>query len=37
VAMAPPPAAPPAPVVDQIITIRGTDRKVETVSIKNNE
>jgi len=38
VAMAPPPAAPPpAPVVDQIVTIRGTDRKVETVSIKNNE
>ena len=33
----PPPQAPPAPVVEQIVTIRGTDRKVETVSIKNNE
>lgn len=38
VALAPPqPAAPPSPVVEQIVTIRGTDRKVETVSIKNNE
>jgi len=38
VAMAPPQAAPPpAPVVEQIVTIRGTDRKVETVSIKNND
>jgi hypothetical protein len=32
--MAPPPALPPAPVVDQIITIRGVDKKIESVTHK---
>lgn len=34
IAMAPPPALPPAPVVDQIITIRGVDKKIESVTHK---
>lgn len=38
VVAAPPPPPPPPPVVpDQIITIRGIDKKVETVSSKKNE
>lgn len=35
--IAPPPLPPPAPAVDQIVVIRGTERKVETVSSKKSD
>jgi len=35
--IAPPPLPPPAPAVDQIVVIRGTERKVETVSSKKTD
>jgi hypothetical protein len=34
--VAAPPAPPPPPVPDQIITIRGIDKKVETVANKKS-